>query len=237
MKRLFLIGLFTLVASVGLAAIPPAPTKHFTDNANVVSKEVVETLDAKLTTLENTDSTQFYVVIYPKLEQGSSLEDFTQKAAQSWKIGQKGKNNGLVLFFFADDGTGHKLVRYEIGYGLEGRFTDGGSKLLMEKGIIPNLKTNNWNAAVNAGVNGAIGQIKGEYKATKSTSTHSGWYYFGIIFFIVWVICLILIPRITWSITGDLLNIVFAIACGGKSDSGSSGGGGSFGGGGSSGRS
>lgn len=236
MKRWLLIGLFALVASIGLAATPPAPTRHFTDYAGVVSKEIVTDLDAKLVNLEKTDSTQFYVVIYPKFDGGSSLEDFTQKTAQAWKIGQKGKNNGLILFLFADDGTGHKLIRYEIGYGLEGKFTDAGSKILMERSIVPNLKANNWNAAVNAGVNGAIGQIKGEYKATQPVAHgHTFWFYIGIIVLIIWVICLCSAPSATLSVTGDILNIVIVLASGGKGG-GSSGGGGSFGGGGSSGK-
>ncbi len=238
MKRWLSISLFLLAATLGFAAnIPPAPTQHFTDYAGVVSKEVVATLDANLANLEKTDSTQFYVVIYPKFDGSTSLEDFTQKTAQAWKIGQKGKDNGLILFLFADDGTGHKLIRYEIGYGLEGRFTDASSKILMERAIVPNLKAGNWNAAVNAGVNGTIAQIKGEYTVTKE-KTSWGWKIWACVFIMgVWLVFLCIAPHSTLSITGDILNLIIIIASGGKSgSSGSSGGGGSFGGGGSSGK-
>lgn len=236
MKRLLFVGLFILSAIFSVAETAlKAPTQHFTDYAGVVSQSVASSLNNKLAALEKSDSTQFYVVIYPTFQSESSLEDFTQRTAQAWKIGQKGKNNGLILFLFANDGKGHKLIRYEIGYGLEGVFTDAKSKLIIEKEIVPALKVNNWTAALNAGIDSAVKEIKGEHTVAKKESVISGWkiWVIGCII-IVWIICLCIAPRPTLELTGDILNIVLIIATAGKG--GSSGGGGKFGGGGSSGR-
>ena len=235
MKRFLLAGLFLVSAFVlGAETVTKAPTQYFTDYAGVVDTSVASRLNSTLAELEKTDSTQFYVVIYPKFE-GEVLEDFTQKAAQAWGIGQKGKNNGLILFLFADDGTGHKLIRYEIGYGLEGVFTDAASKTIIEKSIVPALKVNNWSAAVESGVSEAIKYVKGEYKAedVKSGVQLKLWHLLVIIG--IWLLFLCIWPSATLSFTGDILNLVLILATAGKG--GSSGGGGSFGGGGSSGRS
>lgn len=236
MKRIFISVLF-LVSAIFAAAETAlkAPTQHFTDHAGVVSKELASQLDSKLAALEQSDSTQFYVVIYPKLDTESSLEDYTQRTAAAWKVGQKDKNNGLILFLFVDDGTGRKAIRYEVGYGLEGAFTDAQSKLIIEKEIIPALKVNNWSVAVNSGIDSAVKAIKGEHAqdgVKKDTSVLKMWMLYVIIG--VWLVSLCFAPRLTLELTGHILNIVLALASGGKG--GSSGGGGSFGGGGSSGR-
>jgi uncharacterized protein len=241
MKRLLAIGLF-LVSAVFVMAdtLPAKPAAHFNDYAGVVSTEVAKALDDKLAALEKSDSTQFVVAVYPQLPEGVSLEDYTQKTAQSWQVGQKGKNNGLVLFLFANDGTGHKAIRYEVGYGMEGVFPDATAKLIIERNIVPALKRGDWNAAANAGVNAAIAQIHGEYKAPAAVQSGFGWKIYAIFVIIgIWVICLCVAPRITLELTSDILNIIICIASAGKSGSsggGFKGGGGSFGGGGASGR-
>ncbi len=107
-----------LCATVAGAAevMPAKPAHYFNDYANVVSAQTSSALNSQLENFEKQSSNQVLVVVYPKRLSDSSVDDFTQRVAASWGVGQKDKNNGIVLFVFIQD---HKS-RIEVGYGLEG---------------------------------------------------------------------------------------------------------------------
>src|SRR6266568_307539 len=100
--------------------MPPAPAQYFNDYTGTVSPTTAGTLNHQLEQYERASSNQLLVVIYPKMETDSSVEDYTIRVAQSWRAGQKGKNNGAVLFVFKED---HQLY-IQAGYGLEPTLTD-----------------------------------------------------------------------------------------------------------------
>src|SRR5688572_24224944 len=113
----FWVGLFLACASGVLAAetLPKAPNRFFNDYAGVISAEVEKSLEQQLADLEKTNSTQIVVAIYPRMLSDSSIEDYTHRVAESWKVGQKGKDNGAVLFVFVED----RKMFLQVGYGLE----------------------------------------------------------------------------------------------------------------------
>src|SRR6185295_12750689 len=100
-------------------ALPPPPEHYFNDYAGVVPKDVAERLDAKLRDFDEQSSSQIVVTVFPELP-SPSLEDFTIRAAQSWRVGRKKLDNGVVLFVFIKD----RKMRIEVGYGLEGALPD-----------------------------------------------------------------------------------------------------------------
>src|SRR3954462_8182516 len=118
LRRLLLTFVFACVSIPAFAAdqIPPAPTRYFMQYTQLVSTSTAEALDQKLEDFEKKTSSQILVVIFPKLPERAALEDFTIRAAQSWRVGQKAKDNGAMLLIFVAD---HK-IRIEVGYGLEG---------------------------------------------------------------------------------------------------------------------
>src|SRR2546426_11917328 len=95
----------------GADKLPPPPDRYFTQYTNVVSARVAEALNSKLEAFERESSTQILVVIYPRLPPNAALEDFTVRTAQAWRAGQKGKDNGAVLFVFVAD----RKMRIEVG--------------------------------------------------------------------------------------------------------------------------
>ncbi|MDB6167073.1 MAG: hypothetical protein JWQ83_2213, partial [Lacunisphaera sp.] len=120
-QRLGLIA--CLLFGSGLAAaerIPPAPASYFNDYAGAVSAGAADDMNRQLQQYERDSSNQLLVVVYRKMESDSSVEDYTVRVAEAWKVGQKGRNNGAVLFVFKDD---HKLY-IQVGYGLEPTLTD-----------------------------------------------------------------------------------------------------------------
>ncbi|HEY8932180.1 MAG TPA: TPM domain-containing protein, partial [Rariglobus sp.] len=147
-------------------ALPLAPAAHFNDYARFVPSDRARTLDARLAQFERDSSNQLLVVIYPKLPEGAALEDYTVRAAQSWGVGQKKKDNGAVLFVFVED----RALRIEVGYGLEGVLTDAVSHAIIENELKPRLRAGDPASALEAAVNAMIAATTGEYHGTGRTN-------------------------------------------------------------------
>ena len=167
MKKLLAIlcGFFCLAALAG-EVIPPVPANHFNDYAGVVAGSTATQLNQKLEQFERDSSCQLVVAVYPKMQSESSIEDYTVRVAQAWKVGQKGKNNGAVLFVFIQD----RKMFLETGYGLEGAMPDAICKRIIENEIKPQFKAGNYDAGLTAGVNAMIAAAKGEYKGDGTTA-------------------------------------------------------------------
>ncbi len=98
----------TLAALVSLSSqaaeiIPPKPAGYFNDYAGVVSKAAALRFNEQLAQFERETSNQVVVAVFPKMQSDSSVDDYTQRVAQSWGVGQKDKRNGAVLFVFIED--------------------------------------------------------------------------------------------------------------------------------------
>jgi uncharacterized protein len=149
----------------GAEVIPPAPQQYFNDYAQVVSGSVASQLNTKLEEFEKATGNQVVVAIYPKMESDSSIDDYTVRVARAWKVGQKLKNNGVVLFVF----TQNKQMFIQVGYGLEGALPDAICKQITEYEIKPRFKTGDYPGGLTAGINAIIAATKGEYKGTGAT--------------------------------------------------------------------
>jgi uncharacterized protein len=167
--------------------IPPVPAKHFTDAANVVSPAAAQRLDAKLREFEKQTSNQILVVIYPKMQSDSSIEDYTYRVAEQWRVGGKGRNNGVVLFVFPRD----RKMFMQVGYGLEGALPDALAKQIIDREITPRFRNGDYDGGLTAGVDAIIAATKGEYKpAPKKELSGRG---VGFIIFLVIVVIVILV--------------------------------------------
>ncbi|HEV2211388.1 MAG TPA: TPM domain-containing protein [Verrucomicrobiae bacterium] len=145
--------------------IPPRPDHYFNDYANVVPSQTAEQLNQQLADYERQTSSQILVVVYPKMQSDSSIEDYTVRIAQAWKAGQKGKDNGAVLFVFVQD---HKIY-LQVGYGLEGVLPDALAHEIIANEITPQFRAGNYTAGLTAGVHAILAAAKGEYKGSGRT--------------------------------------------------------------------
>ncbi len=152
-------------ATFAAEVIPPAPAQYFNDYANVVSSATAARLNKTLEDFERETSNQILVVVYPKMQSGSSLEDYTVRVAQAWRVGQKAKDNGAVLFVFVQE---HR-VRIEVGYGLEGALPDALAKRIIDEQITPRFRAGDFDGGLSAGVNAILAATRGEYKGTGRT--------------------------------------------------------------------
>src|SRR4051812_43041410 len=91
--------IFLQLASTLAAAnevIPPAPSAYFNDYAHVTSSATAQNLNQSLVDFEKRTSNQLVVAVFPRMESDSSIEDYTVRVAQAWRVGQKQNKNGVV---------------------------------------------------------------------------------------------------------------------------------------------
>ena len=157
-----IILLFT--ANVLLAAGVPQLKGRVNDYAGMLSSYTERQLNDILRQLEQTDSTQIVILTIPTLE-GDSLEAFSIRVAEQWKIGQKGFDNGAILLIAKKE----RKIRIEVGYGLEGRLTDLVSGQIIRNVIVPQFRAGNIDRGISNGIQAMIKAVRGEFKATEHT--------------------------------------------------------------------
>lgn len=155
---------------VAAEVIPPAPKQYFNDYAHVVSPATAARLNQTLEQFERDTSDQILVAVYPKMQSDSSIEDYTVRVAQSWKVGQKARDNGAVLFVFIQD----RKMFLQVGYGLEGALPDALAKRIIETEIKPRFRSGDYDGGLSAGVAAILSATKGEYKGTGTTVAEGG---------------------------------------------------------------
>jgi len=180
MKRVGVI-LVLLLSSTGLAVevIPPSPPAYFNDYANVTSPGTRQRLNQQLIDFEKQTTNQIVVAVYPKMQSDSSIEDYTVRVAEKWRVGQKLHKNGVVLFVFVQD----RKLFIQVGYGLEGALPDALCRQIIDDEITPRFKEGNYDAGLSAGVAAIMAATQGEYKA--KVQHVPGWEPFLAIGFIV----------------------------------------------------
>src|SRR5436190_13366054 len=149
--------------------IPPKPAAYFNDYANVVPKEKALALNERLAQFERETSNQVVVAVFRKMESDSDIADYTQRIAESWKVGQAGKRNGAVLFVFIDD----RKMFIQVGYGLEGALPDLTAFDITERHIKPRFRAGDYEAGLITGVDLICKAIRGEYKGSGRTNAES----------------------------------------------------------------
>jgi uncharacterized protein len=227
--------LWTVVAAVALTF--PALTGRIVDQANVISADAKSTIEPKLADLEAKSGIQLVVATVNSLE-GQEIEPYANALFRNWKLGEKTKNNGVLLLVAPNE----KRVRIEVGYGLEGTLTDALSKVIITNAITPRFKTGDFSGGISRGVDDIITVLttdSSEWEKRPSLRLDSqpapandpfNWVLALIA--VVVIILLIVSPGFRWFFFNVVINILLSS---GSSSGGSSGGGGFSGGGGSSG--
>lgn len=146
-------------------ALPPKPDKYVEDTAGILSLQVESALNSKLEQFERDTSCQVLVATFPEVPVDYQMEDFTQRTAEAWGVGQKRTDNGAVLFLF----PGSRKLRIEVGYGLEGVIPDVLAKRIIEREIVPSFRAGDFDGGVTRGVAAILAAAKGEYSGTGST--------------------------------------------------------------------
>jgi len=154
-----------------MAAALEVPTLkgRVNDYAAMLPPEAESRIETLLKDLEEKDSTQVVVLTVPSLA-GDSLEDFSMRVAERWKIGRKGLDNGAILVIARDD----RKVRIEVGYGLEGRLTDITAGRIIRDRIVPEFRAGRFDQGVLNGVVALTEVVRGEFQASGQPPAASG---------------------------------------------------------------
>ena len=137
--------------------IPNSPTRWVTDTAGFLSPETIRTLDEKLESYEQ--QTGHQIIVYIGQTTGDyPIEEFADKAFQSWAIGRKGLDDGVALFIMAED----RQVRLEVGYGLEAVVPDIIAGRIINDVLITKLRAGDADGAVSDAVAAIVRAISGE---------------------------------------------------------------------------
>jgi len=194
--------LFSPAAPATALDVPPL-TGYVNDYGSMMSPKARAALEKELKGFEASDSTQLFILTVPSL-QGDALEDFSIKAAGAWGIGQKGKDNGVLLFVSKQD----RKIRIEVGRGLEGRLTDLRSGRIIDLVIKPHFKRGDFDGGFIAGTNALIDATRGEFKAEGRRTSTRGKGHLPLLTFLIFggIALLILgsISRILGGVAGGL---------------------------------
>ena len=135
----------------------PALTGRVVDEAGLLDAAARTALTESLAELEQKTTDQLVVVTLKSL-QGTSIEDYGYQLGRRWQIGQKDKNNGVLLIVAPNE----RKVRIEVGYGLEGTLTDAITKLIIESSILPRFKVADYPGGIKRGVEDIIQVLSGD---------------------------------------------------------------------------
>ena len=209
------------------------------DEAALMSRKQAHQLTQQLAAFEQRSGIQLVVVSIDTLA-GDTIEEYGYQLGRHWGIGQKGKNNGVLLIIAQDE----RKVRIEVGYGLEGALPDAIAANIIQTRILPAFKRGDMVAGILAGSQGIMQALAGEYQPVDNTSKadKQG----GPWLFILVVIAMIVLHNLRGGGGGPggrrraayMAGGFGAGSFGGRTGGGGggfSGGGGSFGGGGASG--
>lgn len=245
----------------GEVPVPPLSAR-VTDLTHTLSAEQRQALESRLAAFEAEKGSQLAVLLVPTT-QPESIEQFSIRVAEAWKLGRKGVDDGVLLLVAKED----RALRIEVGYGLEGVIPDAVAKRVIEEIIVPRLRAGDFVGGVNAGAEALMNLVKGEAlpAPVPQGARHPGVAFFEdvlpvslVLVFVVGSVLRALLGRLLgagvasalafavgWWVLGSLLvaaviaAIVFFITlaggAGGGMVRGGGGGGGGFGGGGFSG--
>jgi uncharacterized protein len=139
----------------------PQLTGRVNDLARMLTPETLQQLDRKLVAFERETSNQVVVLTIPSL-QGDDIDQFSIRVAETWKIGQKGRDNGVLLVV----AQAERKVRIEVGMGLQGVLPDITAGRIIRDVMRPYLKTGNYDQGISVGVDSIMAATKGEFKGT-----------------------------------------------------------------------
>jgi uncharacterized protein len=156
--------LFLLLALIAFQALPaaaadkPVPflSGHVVDEAQMIPEDARQRIDQKLIAFEKSTGAQVAVLTVESLD-GDPIEDYSIRVVETWKLGKKEKDNGVLLLIAEQD----RKMRIEVGYGLEGELTDLESGRIVDNVIRPDFQKGDFAGGIEHGVDAILGALGG----------------------------------------------------------------------------
>lgn len=148
---------FLILNSFAFALDVPPLRGRVNDLAGMLPPDRARALEERMANFERETGHQIAVLTIPSL-QGDALEDFSIRVAETWKVGQKGFDNGAILLVARDD----RKLRIEVGYGLEGILPDAIASRIIREVIAPRFRAGDFAAGIEAGTESIMKIARGE---------------------------------------------------------------------------
>jgi uncharacterized protein len=167
-QRLLALAALTLLLSAAVSAEPlasiPNPRARdgtwVTDMPGILRPDTIARLNSTISGFERTNGAEMAVVVIRSLD-GLSIEETAVKLFELWKIGKKGRDNGLLLLW----STGDRRVRVEVGYGLEGVLPDAKAGRILDSYVMPKFRAGQFDEGLLAGVDALLSAARKEQVA------------------------------------------------------------------------
>lgn len=154
----------TSITPVQALFVPEAPVNiPILDLAGIISTEQRQSLADKIAAERKRSTNQIGILTIKSLE-GESLEEYSIEVAREWGIGEKDKDNGVLLLVSLED----RMVRIEVGHGLEGVLTDARSSRIIRNEITPQFKDGRYDEGISRGLDGIIAVLSEDSSYTQS---------------------------------------------------------------------
>jgi uncharacterized protein len=179
-----------LIPCVAGALDAPQLNGRVNDLAKMFSPEATTRLEQKLARFERETTNQIAILTIPSL-QGDNIDQFAIRVAEQWKLGQQGKDNGVLLIL----AQAERKVRIDVGMGLQGVLPDITASRIIREVMRPHLKTGNFDQGIDTGIDAIMAATKGEFKASpkdtvkRTNKNKSSFPAFLVITVIVAVVC------------------------------------------------
>jgi len=161
MKKIFLFIILLLIFAQIFALKVPKLIGHINDYAGILSQQEKNTLESMLISAENKTSSQIVLLTIPSLKE-ESLEDFSMNVVETWKIGQKEFDNGILLLIAMKE----RKIRIEVGYGLEHIITDAKSGFIIRNLMLNDFRKGNFFGGISASIQAVSGLITKDFEIT-----------------------------------------------------------------------
>ncbi|MDD8018649.1 MAG: TPM domain-containing protein [Bacteroidota bacterium] len=160
----------------------PKVVDPVTDLTNTIDIDQYRSLRKQIIRFEDTTSNQLVVLMLSTLN-GEEIRDFGMNVLKENKIGQQGKDNGVLILIAKDD----RKISIEVGYGLEGVLTDALCEQIIQNEIRPKFREGDYYGGISAAIESIMLATKGEYKGERKRNSDSGWAPVFIIFIIIMI--------------------------------------------------
>lgn len=199
--------LFFFLTSVaaGLKLEVPTLTGPVVDLAQVLTADQKASIEKTLVQSQSRGA-QVQVLIIPSLE-GEAIEDFSMKVAETWKIGTKKIDNGVILLLSIND----RAIRIEVGGGLEGKIPDVAARRIIED-MKPHLRQQQYSTAIESAIAQIYTKISGEQEKENKEESHSSSEASAFPYILALIAFVILCRYSRWPrlIMGEILLMIFS---------------------------
>ncbi|MEG1607085.1 MAG: TPM domain-containing protein [Mucinivorans sp.] len=192
-KSLFICGLLLSLLTVNISTgqnIPPRGTTLVNDVAGLFSPAQRAQLEDSLLSFDHKSSTQIAVVTVTDLE-GYSAGDYALEVLRRWGVGQKGKDNGVVILIKPRNANGAGAVYISVGYGLEGVLPDAKTGRIIDNRMMGPLKQGDYFGAAMEGAMAVKAAATGEFTAQERAEEIEGYITLGVLLLMVVLIVIV----------------------------------------------